>query len=307
MTDEPEKKGFSGLTSLVSKVDEEVTLTKPVVSQTRTKSENTKRSESVEQKKQTTTNKQQRSTPPRSKNRSTSLPPEQSSGAKWLWVLIVIGVIVIWFNIVDESSSDRQSSTVTNSPTQSSESSEFESKKTTTSQSQNTGIKNTTLTQEVQSLLNQLGYSPGPIDGIYGSKTKAAIEAFERDIGRYAQGKATEKIKRLLKNQLAESARTVPDKNAQTLSNLQFSIPPIGPGNLLSTSQIRWCFREKIRIETKRPYVKTNFDVDAFNDGISDFNQRCGSYSYRKGTLEQAKRDVQKLRSEIVAEALLGQ
>jgi len=36
------------------------------------------------------------------------------------------------------------------------------------------------LTIDIQRQLSDLGYNPGPADGIYGSKTKAAIEAFQR-------------------------------------------------------------------------------------------------------------------------------
>ncbi len=36
------------------------------------------------------------------------------------------------------------------------------------------------LTIDIQKHLRDLGYNPGPADGIYGSKTKAAIEAFQR-------------------------------------------------------------------------------------------------------------------------------
>ena len=39
------------------------------------------------------------------------------------------------------------------------------------------------LTEGIQRNLKALGYEPGPIDGIYGPKTKRAIEAFERDMG----------------------------------------------------------------------------------------------------------------------------
>ncbi len=36
------------------------------------------------------------------------------------------------------------------------------------------------LTIDIQRQLRDLGYNPGPADGIYGSNTKAAIEAFQR-------------------------------------------------------------------------------------------------------------------------------
>jgi peptidoglycan hydrolase-like protein with peptidoglycan-binding domain len=37
--------------------------------------------------------------------------------------------------------------------------------------------------QEVQSRLKELGYEPGPIDGIFGAKTLAAVKAFQHEAG----------------------------------------------------------------------------------------------------------------------------
>ena len=50
------------------------------------------------------------------------------------------------------------------------------------------------LTEEIQRDLKALEYEPGPIDGIYGPKTKRAIEAFERDMGMKPKGDATVEI-----------------------------------------------------------------------------------------------------------------
>lgn len=40
-----------------------------------------------------------------------------------------------------------------------------------------------------QRLLTQLGYSPGPADGLYGRKTRAALDAFYKDQGSIFDGK----------------------------------------------------------------------------------------------------------------------
>ena len=47
------------------------------------------------------------------------------------------------------------------------------------------------LIHEIQMYLTALGYEPGPIDGLYGRRTKGAIEAFERDMGMTPTGEAT--------------------------------------------------------------------------------------------------------------------
>ncbi|MEZ5858607.1 MAG: peptidoglycan-binding domain-containing protein [Geminicoccaceae bacterium] len=46
--------------------------------------------------------------------------------------------------------------------------------------------------REVQSLLGSLGYDPGPVDGIMGQKTRAAIRGFQEVAGLSVDGNVTE-------------------------------------------------------------------------------------------------------------------
>ncbi|MFA5675802.1 MAG: M14 family metallopeptidase [Christensenellales bacterium] len=41
---------------------------------------------------------------------------------------------------------------------------------------------------QIQSLLTRLGYSPGPVDGVYGPRTRQAVREFQRDFGLAADG-----------------------------------------------------------------------------------------------------------------------
>ena len=43
-------------------------------------------------------------------------------------------------------------------------------------------------------------------------------------------------------------------------------------------------------------------DVDRFNAMVADYNSRCGSFRYRSGALESARRDVEPYRSQLQAE-----
>lgn len=82
--------------------------------------------------------------------------------------------------------------------------------------------------------------------------------------------------------------------------------PPIGTHASLNISQICWCQKEKIRLETINSLVN-NYDsnsVRQFNLIVDDYNARCGSYRYRKGDLEIAKRKIEEKRSEIVTQAI---
>ncbi|WP_228703009.1 peptidoglycan-binding domain-containing protein, partial [Marinobacter gelidimuriae] len=83
--------------------------------------------------------------------------------------------------------------------------------------------------------------------------------------------------------------------------------PPVGSNEVLPISQIRWCVRESIQIETMRDRGKfsTNDGVDEFNEIVDDYNRRCASYRYREGNLSLAQRQVEEQRTSIEADALV--
>lgn len=84
---------------------------------------------------------------------------------------------------------------------------------------------------------------------------------------------------------------------------VDFAKPSVGRDNVLSVAQIRWCLREEITLDTQRPLVITDQQLLRFNAGVDDYNLRCGSFRYRPGDLERARREVEQKRAEIVAAA----
>lgn len=54
----------------------------------------------------------------------------------------------------------------------------------------------------VQAGLTELGYNPGPVDGVMGSQTRSAIEAYQRDHGLLVDGRATAQLAQHIDNQL---------------------------------------------------------------------------------------------------------
>ncbi len=48
--------------------------------------------------------------------------------------------------------------------------------------------KSGTDVMEIQSLLTRLGYSPGPVDGVFGTRTQQAVRAFQRNFGLVQDG-----------------------------------------------------------------------------------------------------------------------
>jgi peptidoglycan hydrolase-like protein with peptidoglycan-binding domain len=100
------------------------------------------------------------------------------------------------------------------------------------------------------------------------------------------------------------SVPTVQTSNSTQSSKLQYTKPSVGTDNVLSVSEIRWCIRESIRIEAMRDIIDNNKGIDVFNQIVGDYNSRCGSYRYHKGSQSRAETDVEAYRSQIVLEAI---
>lgn len=89
-----------------------------------------------------------------------------------------------------------------------------------------------------------------------------------------------------------------------TPSRPQESQPPVGQNVVLSTAQIRYCLAEDIRMDGAKSAVNNyiDSDVDRFNAMVADYNSRCGSFRYRSGALESARRDIEPYRSQLQSE-----
>lgn len=95
-----------------------------------------------------------------------------------------------------------------------------------------------------------------------------------------------------------------PPAQPQAPSLPQESKPPVGQDRVFSTAQIRYCLAESIRMEGAEGALNnySDSDVDRFNAMVDDYNSRCGSFRYRGGALESARRDVEPYRGELQAE-----
>jgi peptidoglycan hydrolase-like protein with peptidoglycan-binding domain len=73
---------------------------------------------------------------------------------------------------------------------------------------------------------------------------------------------------------------------------------------VFSTAQIRYCLAEDIRMEGAKAALNnySDSDVDRFNAMVADYNSRCGSFRYRSGALESARRDVEPYRGQLQVE-----
>lgn len=104
---------------------------------------------------------------------------------------------------------------------------------------------------------------------------------------------------------------TVPRTDKNTINNnnkLTFSMPEPGSNRVLSVSELRWCLREEITLNTYQIELNVNRSndmvIDKYNELVEKYNARCGSYKYYEDQLNRAKREVFSLKNEIEYNAL---
>lgn len=57
--------------------------------------------------------------------------------------------------------------------------------------------------------------------------------------------------------------------------------PPVGTTHIHDAAEMRYCFAEKVRLESARDVIDSNPDVERFNQMVDDFNSRCSRYQYQ--------------------------
>lgn len=77
------------------------------------------------------------------------------------------------------------------------------------------------------------------------------------------------------------------------------AIPGVGTNNILSLPQIRYCVAEDIRLTAASAVVDENSElaVNRFNRMIMEYNNRCGAFRYRPGTVESARAQMEPYRA----------
>ncbi|EGQ7799876.1 peptidoglycan-binding protein [Vibrio parahaemolyticus] len=85
-------------------------------------------------------------------------------------------------------------------------------------------------------------------------------------------------------------------------------MPEPGSNRVLSVSELRWCLREEITLNTYQTELNVNRSndrvIDKYNELVEKYNARCGSYKYYEDQLNRAKREVFSLKNEIEYNAL---
>ncbi len=91
-------------------------------------------------------------------------------------------------------------------------------------------VANTVL--EIQRELNRLGYSAGPVDGWMGSRTRAAIQAYQRDNGLLVDGQPTSSllshVRDTARSGRSEPTRTESDASSRQITDIQDALRTLG-------------------------------------------------------------------------------
>lgn len=95
-----------------------------------------------------------------------------------------------------------------------------------------------------------------------------------------------------------------PTSDVQVPTKPSEETPPVGTGLVLSQPQIRYCSAESIRLDAAKEALNSynDSDVNRFNALVADYNSRCNSFRYRSGSLESARSEVERYRTEYEAE-----
>ncbi|WP_231897582.1 peptidoglycan-binding domain-containing protein [Vibrio rumoiensis] len=93
-------------------------------------------------------------------------------------------------------------------------------------------------------------------------------------------------------------------KENNTNSKLMvFSMPSPGTNNVLVVSELRWCLREQIILNTYDSEVNFNqaseVIIEKYNQLVNRYNTRCGSYRYYEGQLTKAKIEILAIKDDI--------
>lgn len=101
-----------------------------------------------------------------------------------------------------------------------------------------------------------------------------------------------------------------PNTKSSPVSAEKYVRPLDGDDRVLRISNLRWCFREEIRLAIMREYlsdhqsdVKIDRAIDEFNELVDKYNRCCGSYRYDQTEYSRAKNDVASVRKAIVTRA----
>jgi len=103
-------------------------------------------------------------------------------------------------------------------------------------------------------------------------------------------------------NYPSNTSSLAPNPPSQTIQSLIETKPPLGSGNLLSQSNIRYCGYQEERFKAIKTDLRNSQEVSAFNAVVDDYNSRCGNFKYRGDDLQIVTAEVSKKSEDLAAE-----
>lgn len=168
---------------------------------------------------------------------------------------------------------------------------------------------------QIQRKLKDLGYNPGPLDGIWGQKTEEAVKGFQRDNGLAATGEIDQATKAQLdfetpvsRKTLHEAARSEPADRLTTAGTRQ-KVGYINLQRLVNESRMGQAARselKKIRQEKEALVAAKLREVNELREMINNAGGKMSPPQKRDKllALQKANKDYQRLVSDVKEDIL---
>lgn len=101
----------------------------------------------------------------------------------------------------------------------------------------------------------------------------------------------------------SEAAAAAPYADDAGGSQIETPPAPYQTYRTVSVAELRYCKRQKARLEAVQSEQMSNPQIDRFNSAIEDYNSRCGSFRYRDSDMDTVNREMANDQTNIRAEA----
>lgn len=101
----------------------------------------------------------------------------------------------------------------------------------------------------------------------------------------------------------SEATAAAPYADDAGASQIETPPAPYQTYRTVSISELRYCLRQKARLESVQNEQMSNPQIDRFNSAIEDYNSRCGSFRYRDSDMDTVNSEMANDQTNIRAEA----
>ncbi len=96
---------------------------------------------------------------------------------------------------------------------------------------------------------------------------------------------------------------TVPPGEDASSETTDESVPAAGRGRILTSSEIRYCTAEQVRLQGADRVIDTTLqsNIARYNTMIDDYNNRCGDYRYQRSARQRILSEIESRKTELEA------